>query len=81
MPIGSNANLQIYVEILSVGFNYADLLLLGKMHYAKTLRSEIITTDQESSRLCAKIIPHPNKNLSQFLSPHELAYRLFRLSL
>jgi hypothetical protein len=43
MPIGYSANLQIYVEILSVDFNYADQLLLGKMHHAKTLRREIIT--------------------------------------
>jgi hypothetical protein len=43
MPIGCNANLQIYVEILSVDFNYADQLLLGRMHHAKTLRREIIT--------------------------------------
>jgi hypothetical protein len=36
MPIGYSANLQIYVEILSVDFNYADQLLLGKMYHAKT---------------------------------------------
>jgi hypothetical protein len=43
MPIGYSANLQIYVEILSVDFNYTDQLLLGKMFHAKTLRHEIIT--------------------------------------